>query len=99
MEPIRSLEVLRRLSSTGEVDLVDNLKRAARWVVSVVPECVALSIAHVDEGLTFTLTATSKGQRILDAALYLDGGPCEVAAVGGDEVDVGDVLVLRHHVT
>jgi GAF domain-containing protein len=93
VEPIpESLEVLRRLSSTGEVDLVDNLERAAGWVVRVVPECVALSIAHFDEGLTFTLTATSERLRILDAAQYLDGGPCEVAAVAGDEVDVGDVL-------
>jgi GAF domain-containing protein len=93
MEPIpESLEVLRRLSSTGEVDLVDNLKRAAGWVVRAVPECVALSIAHFDEGLTFTLTASSDGVRLLDAAQYLEGGPCEVAAVGGDEVEVGDVL-------
>ena len=93
MEPIpESLEVLRRLSSTGEVDLVGNLKQAAGWVVRAVPECVALSIAHFDEGLTFTLTATSDEVRLLDAAQYLDGGPCEVSAVDGDEVDVGDVL-------
>jgi GAF domain-containing protein len=93
VEPIpESLEVLRRLSSTGEVDLVDNLKRAAGWVVKAVPECVALSIAHFDEDLTFTLTATSDEVRLLDAAQYLDGGPCEVAAIDGDEVDVGDVL-------
>jgi GAF domain-containing protein len=93
VEPIpESLEVLRRLSSTGEVDLVDNLKRAAGWVVKEVPECVALSISHFDEDLTFTLTATSDELRLLDAAQYLDGGPCEVAAIDGDEVDVGDVL-------
>jgi GAF domain-containing protein len=93
VEPIpESLEVLRRLSSTGEVDLVENLKQAAGWVVKAVPECVALSIAHFDEDLTFTLTATSDELRLLDAAQYLDGGPCEVAAIDGDEVDVGDVL-------
>ena len=55
------------------------------------PECVALSIAHFDDNLTST-TATSDELRLLDAAQYLDGGPCEVAAVDGDEVDVGDVL-------
>jgi GAF domain-containing protein len=93
VEPIpESLEVLTRLSSTGEVDLVDNLQQAAGWVVRAVPECVALSISHFDEDLTFTLTATSDELRLLDAAQYLDGGPCEVAAIDGDEVDVGDVL-------
>jgi GAF domain-containing protein len=30
--------------------------------------------------------------RLLDAAQYIDGGPCEVAALSGEEVDVGDVL-------
>jgi GAF domain-containing protein len=93
VEPIpESLEVLRRLSSTGEVDLVENLKQAAGWVVRAVPECVALSISHFADDLTFTLTATSGELRLLDAAQYLDGGPCEVAATDGDEVDVGDVL-------
>jgi GAF domain-containing protein len=93
VEPIpESLEVLTRLSSTGDVDLVGNLKQAAGMVVRAVPECVALSISHFDEGLTFTLTSTSDELRLLDAAQYLDGGPCEVAAVEGDEVAVGEVL-------
>lgn len=86
-----SLEALIRLSG-AEGDLVDNLREAAARVVEAVPECVALSIAHFDADLTFTLVATSDEFRILDAAQYLEGGPCEAAALDGDEVEVGDVM-------
>jgi GAF domain-containing protein len=86
------LEALTRLSETGEVDLVGNLRQAAERVVTAVPECVALSISHFDEDVTFTLVATRVDMRLLDAAQYIDGGPCEVAALSGEEVDVGDVL-------
>jgi len=93
VEPIpESLEALTRLSAPGEGDLVANIKDAALRVVQAVPECVALSISHFDEDLTFTLLATTDDMRILDAAQYLDGGPCQEAAVEGDEIDIDDVL-------
>jgi GAF domain-containing protein len=93
VEPIpESLEALTRLSETGDVDLVANLRQAAERVVKAVPECVALSISHFDEDVTFTLVATPVESRLLDAAQYIDGGPCEVAALSGEEVDIGDVL-------
>lgn len=92
MEPIpESLEALTRLSAPGEGDLVANIKEAALRVVQAVPECVALSISHFDHDLTFTLVATADDMRILDAAQYLDGGPCQEAAIEGDELDL-DVL-------
>lgn len=93
MEPIpESLEALTRLSAPGEGDLVANIKEAALRVVEAVPECVALSISHFDEDLTFTLLATADDMRILDAAQYLDGGPCQQVAIEGEELALEDVL-------
>ena len=86
-----SLEALTRLSAT-EGNLIEDLRRAAAQVVDIVPECVALSIAHFEADVTFTLVATSDEFRILDAAQYLAGGPCEAAAAEGDVVEVRDVL-------
>jgi GAF domain-containing protein len=93
MEPIpESLEVLTRLSVGGDVGLVQRLTEAAARVVHLVPECVALSIALFDDDLTFTLLATSERMRIVDAAQYLDGGPCELSALNGEDVAVDDIL-------
>jgi len=93
MEPIpESLEVLTRLSATAEVDLVAELKDAAARVVEAVPDCVGLSIAWFDEGLTFSLLTTSDALKVIDAAQYLEGGPCEVAALDEEDVDLGDIL-------
>jgi hypothetical protein len=52
-----------------------------------VPECVA-TVSLTSNGMTFTLVVTSDEFRVLDAAQYLDGGPCEAAAIEGDEVQV-----------
>jgi GAF domain-containing protein len=93
MEPIpESLEALTRLSTADDADLVRRLTEAGVRVVRLVPECVGLSIALFDDDLTFTLVATSDRCRILDAAQYLDGGPCEQAAVNGEDVPVDDIL-------
>jgi GAF domain-containing protein len=93
MEPIpETFEVLTRLSATAGVDLVFELKEAAARVIDAVPSCVGLSIAWFDEGLTFSLLATAESLAVIDAAQYLDGGPCEVAAGGSEEVDIPDIL-------
>jgi len=53
----------------------------ARQVAELIPDCVGLSIALIgDLGLTFTFVATSADLRLVDAAQYFDGGPCEDAA-------------------
>jgi GAF domain-containing protein len=93
MEPIpESLEALTKLSVGGDVGLVQRLSEAAARVVHLVPECVALSIALFDDDLTFTLLATSDRMRIVDAAQYLDGGPCELSARSSADVAVDDIL-------
>jgi GAF domain-containing protein len=96
MEPIaESLEALSRLSAAAEVDLVSELKEAGRRVVEAVPDCIGLSIAWFDEGLTFSLLTTMDALKIIDAAQYLEGGPCEVAALDHEDVLIGDVLDER----
>ncbi len=93
VEPIpESLDVLRQLSGPVEKDLVGVLEGSASRVVEVIPDCVAVSIAYLEADMTFTLVATSDRLRALDAAQYLEGGPCQVAALQGREVELDDVL-------
>lgn len=50
-----------------DLDLLEHLQRSATLVRAVVPSCVGLSLAMLDEGLTFTLQATSEEITGLDA--------------------------------
>jgi GAF domain-containing protein len=43
---------------------------------AIVPDCVGLSLGLVQDRLTFTLVATGSEIALLDAAQYVDGGPC-----------------------
>jgi hypothetical protein len=91
MEPIvESLDVLTRSAAHLCDDPLDDLRCAAQHVVDAVPECVGMTIARFDRELTFTLVATWEPLRLLDAAQYLGGGPCEFAAREGAEVDLAD---------
>ncbi len=65
-----------------------------REAVSLVPSCVGLSLGLVKDGLTFTLTATSQEVAVIDAAQYLDGGPCVAVAAGSEalHVEIPDLL-------
>src|SRR5215213_9073900 len=60
----------------------------------IVPECVGLSLALFEDGLTFTLAASDEEIAALDAVQYLDGGPCVVAAHDSEtiEADPGDLV-------
>ncbi len=94
MEPLpETAEALRflDLASDGNA-LLTELQRTAARVVDTIPDCLGLSIAYFDSGLTFTLLATKERLRTLDAAQYLDGGPCQVAAESGEPVEVQDLL-------
>lgn len=93
MEPIpESLQALTRLSATTDTDLVESLRHTAVRVVEAIPDCVGISICNFRADLTFTLLSTAERLRILDAAQYLDGGPCQLAALDGEEVTVDDLL-------
>lgn len=87
MEPIpettEAIEEFGPFSYDG--DLLEQLTEKADAVESVVPDCVGLSLASCDEGVTFTLVASRPRAAMLDAVQYLDGGPC-VEAVETEQV-------------
>jgi GAF domain-containing protein len=93
MEPIaESAEVLRRLTETSETDLEAALHDLALHVVELIPQCVGLSISYFDNGVTVTFLATVEQLRILDAAQYLEGGPCVDAAEKDEVVSVPGLM-------
>ena len=84
MEPIPETKVLfEDLAASGDPELPAALLEVARRIEEAVPECVGLSLAVIDEGITMTLVSTDRRAAHLDATQYLDGGPC-IASV--DEV-------------
>lgn len=56
------------------------LERRARAVREVCPDCVGVSLAGLEHGVTFTLVATGREVAVLDAVQYLTAGPCVDAA-------------------
>lgn len=82
MEPIPEtselIEELERFEYAA--DLRTELDRRARAVRALVPELVGLSLAALEDGVTFTLVATDADVAMLDAVQYLAGGPCVDAA-------------------
>lgn len=88
LEPIRETEqALAELESyTGETGLRRGLIERARRAHALVPDLVGVSVARVQEGLTFTLVATGETIAVLDAVQYLAGGPC-VRGAQADEVE------------
>jgi len=93
MEPIpQTREVLEQMRRLGENDVPTELLRMSRRALEIVPECVGLSLALLQHGLTFTLASSDARIAGLDAVQYLDGGPCIDGAADGREIEVGDLL-------
>ena len=89
MEPLPETdEALDEFLEDDDSDLRRMLLDLGRRSVRVVPSCVGLSLCLVHEGLTFTLVATSQEVAVIDAAQYLDGGPCVEVASGGPPLDL-----------
>src|SRR3954454_5985016 len=87
-------KALAELARHGSTDLVVVVLAMGRQVQDIVPECVGLSLALFDEGLTFTLVASAEQIAGLDAVQYLDGGPCVTAAHNDEtvEANVGNLV-------
>jgi GAF domain-containing protein len=66
-------------------DLLTELQEKSRQVQGLVPQCLGLSLASNQDGLTFTLVATANEIAVLDAIQYVAGGPC-VGAVKAERV-------------
>ena len=95
MEPLpETAEALRELARQGEASLGIELYSMANRVRELVPDLVGLSLGLVSGGLTLTLVASAEQVAALDAAQYLDGGPCveDVERAEPIEVNVGDLF-------
>ena len=75
MEPIP--ETVKAIEELGpfanEPDLLDELRRMGDEVTDLVPDCVGLSLASAEHGVTFTLIARTGGSRFLNAIQDLAG--------------------------
>lgn len=88
MKPLpETREVLEQLAGQGG-ELAATLTLMGEVTQEVVPECVGLSLAMIEDGLTFTLVATNDELAVLDAIQYLDGGPCVEAVDRGERIGV-----------
>lgn len=78
MQPIpESAEMASVLTQYNpDFDVLQHLQDTADRVQAVVPDCVGLSIAWIDQGVAFTLVASTEEIAVLDGVQYLDGGPC-----------------------
>ncbi len=84
MEPIpETRQVLEGLMRHGDVGAAARMVRLGREAKAVVPECVGLSLSLLEEGVTFTLVASSVEIAALDAMQYVESGPCVTS------IDVG----------
>jgi GAF domain-containing protein len=90
VKPIReTVEAARELGRyQPDLDVLGYLQDTADKVQAVVPDCIGISLAWVDHGLTFTLVASDAEIAVLDAVQYLAGGPC----VAGVELEHGLAL-------
>ena len=81
MEPIpETFEALEEFGAyLYDHDLLTELGRMGARVQEIVPDCVGLSLAYREHGVTFTLVATDEVTAALDALQYLDDGPCVTA--------------------
>jgi GAF domain-containing protein len=76
-EPIpETVEAVTALEPAGEGDLLARLLRLANRAQQIVPDLIGISLARLDENLTFTLVATAEEIAVLDAIQYAAGGPC-----------------------
>lgn len=84
-ETVAAVAALGRV--TGEPDLLVDLMATAEAVQQLVPDCVGLSLAWVEHGVTFTLVASPEQIAVLDALQHLDGGHLVDVVEPGPELE------------
>jgi GAF domain-containing protein len=83
VEPIPETRELLELLKVGpDSDRLESwLYSRAQQVAALIPDCVGVSIALFgEEAVTFTFVITAESLRLIDAAQFLDGGPCQESA-------------------
>lgn len=61
-----------------------SITRMGRRVREIVPQCIALSLGLIEDGVTITLVSETREVAVLDAIQYIDGGPCVEATSKGE---------------
>jgi GAF domain-containing protein len=85
-----SREALAEIVRMQDPELDDELVEMGRVARDLVPSLVGLSLSVVSEGVTFTLIAPNSAVAALDAAQYIDGGPCvDVVTEPGNSIETG----------
>ena len=96
VEPMpETREALAEFVTLDDPDVDELLADLGRSAQAIVPDLVGLSLGLAHEGLTFTLLASSSGVASIDAAQYVDGGPCVEVTEGrldSAEVDTTDPM-------
>jgi hypothetical protein len=97
MRPIQqTVEAVGMVSRyAGDNDMLAALQELADRVQDLVPDCVGLSIAWAEHGVTFTLVASDEEIAVLDALQYFDGGPCVDAVRNRQGIETGSVSPLE----
>lgn len=88
MEPIPETEAVvdeYGPFTTGDLDLVEDLKRRSLWVRNIVPTCIGITMTSTEQGVSFTLVSSDEQVAVLDAIQYAVGGPC-VESVAAERV-------------
>jgi GAF domain-containing protein len=96
VEPIaESIEAMQERDAVMEDDgLLDRLRETSTQVQGLVPDCIGLSIAFLEDGLAITLVATEPEIAVLDALQYLGDGPCVAAVRERDVVELNGADLL-----
>ncbi len=96
MEPLpETVDAASELDQLApEEDLLESLVRLANHAREVVPDLVGVSIARLEEDLTFTLVASDEDLAVLDAVQYVAGGPCVAGGRTGEVQTFHDDDVL-----
>ena len=96
MEPLpETREALAEYVSMRGPDVDELVDVLGRRASDLVPQLIGLSVGLNREGLTFTLVATGTGVAVLDAAQYVESGPCVEVTEGRApeiELDITDPL-------
>ena len=95
MRPIQqTIEAVTKISRyTVSGHLLDALQRLADKI-HLVPDCIGMSLAWAEHGVTFTLVASDEEIAVLDALQYFDGGPCVDAVHSGHGIETGSASPL-----
>jgi hypothetical protein len=89
---IEAVNLIGRTDTEG--DLLEALESIGDQVQRIVPDCVGLSLAWTEYGVTFTLAASEAEIAVFDGLQYLDSGPCVDAVRAGHGIEASQEDLL-----